>query len=316
MKTKVKNPFFNAKLRSFLLFLLLATTFWVLTRFSKQEAGVVTANLVYSNVPKGKLLLDSNPDEVSFTLSANKFEILYYHIKKPIIIIDISSILNLKNEIAVVTKEVLEELIQSQINTNLIVRKVAPQELVIALESLNFKDVPVEIVSNLKYKSGFGESGSFVLEPRTVTITGTKEYIDTIRTVKTVLIAQNEIYEPLHFKVPLVRMDTTKVKISPLDIDFRQNVVEFSQKQLTVDITVLNAPKDATLRLLPSKMDLTFNVPIKNFSSITISDFIVAIDYAKRNIIDNFVIPEIIKKPEGIKDIKMGTNKVDLLLFK
>ncbi|GER60864.1 hypothetical protein ULMA_29720 [Patiriisocius marinus] len=316
MKSKVKNPFFNAKLRAFLFFLALATIFWVLTRFSKQDSGSVTANIVYTNVPKGKLLLDSNPENAKFILSANKFEILYHRIKKPTVVIDIKKYYSEKNGAANVTEETLKELIQSQINNSYTVQRVVPREIVISLESLNFKDVPVEIVSDLKFKSGFGENGAVIIDPKTVTITGASLYLDTITSVKTTVIKASEVSQPLNLKVDLQQFDVTKVQIEPKFITYKQHVVEFSQKRISLDITVLNAPSDATLRLLPSKIGISFNVPIENFNAITADDFTVTVDYNKRNQVDNFVIPEITKKPAGIKDIELGTKKVDLLLFK
>lgn len=316
MKSKVKNPFFNAKLRAFLFFLALATIFWVLTRFSKQDSGSVTANIVYTNVPKGKLLLDSNPENAKFILSANKFEILYHRIKKPTVVIDIKKYYSEKNGAANVTEETLKELIQSQINNSYTVQRVVPREIVISLESLNFKDVPVEIVSDLKFKSGFGESGAVIIDPKTVTITGASLYLDTITSVKTTVIKASEVSQPLNLKVDLQQFDVTKVQIEPKFITYKQHVVEFSQKRISLDITVLNAPSDATLRLLPSKIGISFNVPIENFNAITADDFTVTVDYNKRNQVDSFVIPEITKKPAGIKDIELGTKKVDLLLFK
>lgn len=316
MKSKVNNPFFNAKLRAFLFFLALATIFWVLTRFSKQDSGSVTANIVYTNVPKGKLLLDSNPENAKFILSANKFEILYHRIKKPTVVIDIKKYYSEKNGAANVTEETLKELIQSQINNSYTVQRVVPREIVISLESLNFKDVPVEIVSDLKFKSGFGESGAVIIDPKTVTITGASLYLDTITSVKTTVIKASEVSQPLNLKVDLQQFDVTKVQIEPKFITYKQHVVEFSQKRISLDITVLNAPSDATLRLLPSKIGISFNVPIENFNAITADDFTVTVDYNKRNQVDSFVIPEITKKPAGIKDIELGTKKVDLLLFK
>lgn len=316
MRTKVKNPLFSKKLRAFLFFLILATIFWVLTRFSKQESGAVTANLAYTNVPKGKLLLDSNPQKIKFTLAANKFEILYYRIKQPTVSIDVASFYVDNRRKALVKQEDLKELLQGKINSNLLVQKVMPQELNIALESLNFKEVPVEIVSNLKYKSGFGASGAYIIEPKSVTITGAKQYIDTIDRIRTVLIEQSNIEKSLNFNVPLNNYNTEKIKITPKLIAFKQNVVEFSQKELTLPITIINAPTNATIRLLPGKINVSFNVPIENFSGITAEDFIVTVDYNKRNEVDNFVIPEITKKPAGIKDVELGTKKIDLLLFK
>lgn len=316
MKSKVTNPFFNAKLRAFLFFLLLATIFWFLTRFSKQDTGVVTASIEYINVPKGKLLLDSNPEKAVFTLSANKFEILYNRFKKPVITIDIETFYSSKTGEAKVSEEELKKLVQSQINNSYAIQSVSPRVLDITLESLNYKDVPVEIVSELNFKSGFGESGAVVIKPKMVTITGAKQYLDTISSVKTEVIRQSNIFEPLHLKVPLVGFDDSQVQISPKVIDFKQQVVEFAQKQLTVPIKVLNAPLDATLRILPSKITVSFIVPVANFNTINVDDFEVTIDYNKRNDIDNFVIPEITKQPSGIKNIELETKKIDLLLFK
>ncbi len=316
MKTKIRTSFFNAKLRAFLFFLLLATIFWVLTRFSKQESATVKAKLEYINVPKGKLLLTSNKEEVAFTLEANKFEILYYRIKRPKIVIDLEEFYSVKSKDIIINEDVLESLLIAQISSGLVVNRVKPKELIIALESLNFKDVPVEIVANLKYESGFGASGAYIVEPSTVTITGAKQYLDTITSVKTVLIEENDVEKSLHLKIPLAMFDSTKVKVSPKTISFKQKVVEFSQKEVVLNINVINGPSDATLRLLPNNLKILFTVPVENFSAITAEDFTVTVDYNNRNKTDNFIVPEITRQPAGIRDVKLDIKKVDLLLFK
>ena len=65
--TKNKNP----KIKSFLFFLLLATLFWFLTKFSRDSEATLTTTLDYINIPDSVIVTNDNVKEITFDVSGN-----------------------------------------------------------------------------------------------------------------------------------------------------------------------------------------------------------------------------------------------------
>ena len=59
MAKTFKNPFKNSKLKAFIVFLFLASVFWMLTKFSKQDVASVVATISYVNIPQGYMLKEN-----------------------------------------------------------------------------------------------------------------------------------------------------------------------------------------------------------------------------------------------------------------
>jgi hypothetical protein len=91
MSKRFYNPFTNSKLKGIFFFLLLATVFWVLTKFSKQYTATASATIHYLNIPEATQIKDDNLKKIDFNLTTSGFEFLYYKFKKPIIDIDLKN---------------------------------------------------------------------------------------------------------------------------------------------------------------------------------------------------------------------------------
>lgn len=316
MPRLIKKSFNSAKLKAFAFFVIVASVFWILTKFAKPKTANVVADVVYTNVPDNKILETNNPKELTFKLNANTFEHLYYKIKKPKIAIDVSTFFNAKNNNALLNQAQLIDLISNQINDQLNIEKIEKQRLTIKFSNLNSKKVPVNPQLTLRYKNGFNAVDPLKITPDSITISGAKTVLDTITEIKTIKITKENIEKPLQFNATLISLDTIKVTLSNKSVIISQNVSEFAQKVITVPITLVNAPANETIRLLPKVVKITFNAPISQFNNITASSFVVECDFKKRNKEDNFIVPEIIQYPNGIIDMELDTKKIDLLIFK
>ena len=83
MAKTFKNPFKNSKLKAFIVFLFLASVFWMLTKFSKQDVASVGATISFVNIPQGYMLDENTIQDFSFNVNATRFEFLGYVFKKP-----------------------------------------------------------------------------------------------------------------------------------------------------------------------------------------------------------------------------------------
>jgi YbbR domain-containing protein len=316
MSSSFKNPFISSKLKAFFVFLFLASIFWVLTKFSKQDVASVVATITYVQVPEGMMLTKNNPQEISFNLAATRFEFLGYVLKKPKITIDVTSYFNEKNSQARVGGTALEKLILTQVVSDGRITQLSIPEINIELEQLNFKKVPVVPKVSIAYVIGFDALGAMRVQPDSVTITGAKQVLDTLHFIKTVPLELNYISETISQDLPLQKWSDIALTMTPNTVVISQDVVEYSQKIVSVPITMINDPLQGSFKLLPATVRVAFNVPVDRFNDITANDFKIICDYRARNQEDNFMIPIIKERPDDITGVEMETKKIDLLLFK
>jgi len=316
MAKTVKNPFKNSKLKAFIVFLFLASFFWILTKFSKPDVASVVATISYVNIPQGFILKENTIQDFSFNVNATRFEFLGYVFNKPDIKIDVSTYFNETTNTAKVDGAALEKLILKQVVNGGFVTQLSLPELILTLEQLSFKKVPVVGQILISYDVGFDGMGPKQIKPDSVTITGSKKMLDTIFSLNTSPIELKDISASFAQDVSLQSWPNTSVTISPKQVTISQEVSEYSQKILIVPVTMVNQPSQGNFKLLPASIRVAFNVPVAQFNEIVSKDFTIICDYNARDVEDNFMIPLVTQMPANITGVEMETKKIDLLIFK
>ena len=316
MAKTFKNPFKNSKLKAFIVFLFLASVFWMLTKFSKQDVASVGATISFVNIPQGYMLDENTIQDFSFNVNATRFEFLGYVFKKPSIKIDVGAFFNEIANTARVDGAALEKLILNQVVDDGFVTQLSLPELMITLEPLSFKKVPILGQVSISYDVGFDAMGPLQIKPDSVTITGSKQLLDTIVSITTTPLELFDISASFRQAISVESISNATATISPKTVTISQNVSEFSQKILMIPVTMINQPSQGNFKLLPASIRVAFNVPVDRFNEITLEDFTIICDYNSRDREDNFMIPVVQQMPANITGVEMETKKIDLLIFK
>ena len=316
MAKTFKNPFKNSKLKAFIVFLFLASVFWMLTKFSKQDVASVGATISFVNIPQGYMLDENTIQDFSFNVNATRFEFLGYVFKKLSIKIDVGAYFNETTKTARVDGAALEKLILNQVVDDGFVTQLSLPELMITLEPLSFKKVPILGQISISYDVGFDAMGPLQIKPDSVTITGSKQLLDTIVSITTTPLELFDISASFRQAISVESISNSTATISPKTVTISQNVSEFSQKILMVPVTMINQPSQGNFKLLPASIRVAFNVPVDRFNEITLEDFTIICDYNSRDREDNFLIPVVQQMPANITGVEMETKKIDLLIFK
>jgi hypothetical protein len=315
MTKTFKSPFKNSKLKAFFFFLLLTTLFWVLTKFSNNFIAPIVAKINYTNIPNTTLLTENNLKELSFDISANGFEFIFYKLRKPTIEINVDSYYKENQKNVILSKEELTKLISIQLDKD-VVKNPSVDKLQINLDGIISKKIPVKGNIKFSYKNGFRPIDSLKFKPDSVTISGPSKFIDTINFISTKQVSENEIDTSFSISTGLALFKNKKVTVSPKEVEVSIKVEEFSQKEMTLNIMTVNVPPNITIKLIPKVVTISFNVSISDFQNITKNDFTLVCNYDERNKDENFMTPKLVKQPKGVFDIEFDTKKIDYLIFK
>mgnify|MGYP000240209542 CR=1 FL=1 len=316
MSNQFKNPFKSTKLKAFFFFLVLATFFWALTKFSRQYTATVEASIFYVNIPGNTLITDDNLKEITFDLATNGFEFLFYKLKRPRIDIDVRRYYSEGDTQVIVLESELIKLISSRLNADLAVRNLSVKELAIKLDGIISKKIPVKVKTDFSYKDGFRPLDSLKVIPDSIVLYGPSIYLETIDFAETKTLTGKNLDKSVSKTAIISSFENRKVTFDPKEVLVSITVAEFSQKEINLPIELINVPQGIIVKLIPNTVKLTFNASVADFRKITDKDFKVICDYDQRNEDENFMIPRLVESSNRVINIEFDTKKIDYLIFK
>ncbi|MDC8000334.1 CdaR family protein [Aequorivita todarodis] len=306
----------NAKVNRFLLFLLLATIFWVLTKFSREFTSTMTAKINYENIPETAALSENNPQYITFDLAANGFEILFYKFKKPTITVPVGKYYTKEKDSFKVSKSELLRMVSANFNRNLAIKNLSVDELNVHLDPIVLKKVRVIAKTAISFKNGFKPIDSVKITPDSVTISGPSGSLKNMHTIETELISLKDVEKNISETAKVVSPGSEIVSIKPNKVKVTLDVAEFSQGQYTLPVEVINLPPDTDIKMVPQAVTITFDVSVTDFATISKESFRLVCDYSQRNKEENFMLPFLEKKPPNIYNVVFEPKKIDFFIFK
>jgi Uncharacterized protein conserved in bacteria len=253
----------------FLFFLLLSFGFWLLQSLQQDYERRIELPLRYKNVPQEWALSENNPKNISILLKDKGTTLLYYSWNSNFIPVDINvSALSRLTEYSLnISRNVLETAVSKQLISSTSIISIEPREIEIYYDSLSSRIVPVVENISITTTPGFQISDSIKLSTSEVRIYGSRKALDSLNVVRTKLITLDGVSKTkevtAHLDLPKgVNADNETVKLTiPVD--------EFTEKKLQLQVLCPDIPVGYELRIFPSTVEVTCNVPLKYFKDLT-----------------------------------------------
>lgn len=306
----------NLKVKRFLFFLFVASIFWVLTKFSREFTTTMKAKIQYENVPETTALSGNNLRNITFDLTANGFEILFYKFKKPTIEVQVGKYYDKEKENFTITQNELTRMVSSNFNRNLAIKNLSVEELKVTLDPIVLKKVRVVPRTKFSFKDGFKPLDSIKVKPDSVVISGPSGNLKNINTIETEVISFENIEKDISTTVKVISSNNEIVSIKPNRVTVSLNVAEFSQGKFVLPIEVINLPPELEIKLVPAAVTVAFDVSVNDFSNISKQNFRVICDYSERNKEENFMLPTLENMPPNTQNITFEPKKIDFFIFK
>lgn len=316
MAKRTPRKYSKSKIKLFLFFLFLASIFWVLTKFSREFTTSIVAKINYESLPETAVLSQNNLHEISFDLTANGFEILFYKLKKPILDVEVSKYYDKNKDGFTISRNELVRKLSSNFNKYMDIKNLSVEGLKVNLDPIILKKVGVKAQVDLTFKEGFKPIDSIRVIPDSVMISGPKGILEQIGTVNTEKLSLIHVEKSISEAVKIVSPSDEIVKINPSNVKVEWPVAEFSQGKFILPVEVINLPPGIELKLVPERISVSFDIAVDDFSGVSRENFRIVCDYSKRNEKENFMLPQLAKKPDGAVNIVFEPKKIDFFIFK
>ena len=314
-RKKIALFFSSKKVNVFVLFLVLALLFSVLTKLSKDYTQTIAFSIEALNVPENQILVKDSTHVIHITLTTYGFGLMKYYFSKPSIEVNFENLDKNATHYFWTEKRELPNVV-AQFDPNIKIESINPDTIVFRYDVSNIKKIPIVLDSEINFSSGFNLIGDYKLEPDSIRVIGPRVLTDTINEVVTKLLKLEDINSKISASVQLkLPGGLQEIKFSHDQVIVSADVEKFTEGSIEVPINIINIPDDVKIKFYPKTVSVLYSTSLSDFKTISSSSFIVECDYNALNDQDTYLIPIIIQQPERVKNARLNEKKIEFILL-
>lgn len=309
-KTKFKKTNFKA----FSFFLIFSLLIWILVQFSKTYEENVQVPIHFVQVPKDKIVSDEKIS-LKMALVENGFRIAWFTLFKDELDVDLSELeTNGKQFVFNVRRN--SQKIREQLALNAEEVSFLDDVLLIDYQQKGVKKIPVKSQISLDFLPGYASSDSIAITPDSIKVSGPQKRLDSLRAVTTVPLKLKKVDASVNGNIAIDTSGLGQLTFYRDEVNYSLKVEKFTEGKLKVPLHILNVPKGVQVVLFPKSVEVIFQTSLQNYPEISKSDFQVVCDYNSIEQGQQFFIPQVVKRPEKITNLRLSSNKVEFIIKK
>ena len=273
---------FNKRIQVILVCFLVSIVFWFLIAMSKTYTDKFVFPVQYVNFPDQRIVVNELPKAITLSVKTTGFRILSYRFsnsREPVII-DVSASLqnnmDTDKDLIGVPAEAFAEDFNGQLGSDYVITAFSPDSIVFSFSNKITKRVPVILQSELTLAKQVDTTGSVILEPDSVTVSGPAATINEINFVKTAMLRMTNLKSSVRTSLALsadhlVSTNTDKVTVMiPVE--------KFTEGAIDIPVHAINVRDGFSLRTFPDKVRVQYRVSLSRYNDVRPEMFDAVVD--------------------------------------
>jgi hypothetical protein len=314
---KVKTFFSRFQWREvliFLFFLLLSFTFWVLQSMQEEYEIQLQIPISYKDMPSDMAFVRTPPAAITARVRDKGSVLLNYTLgqKRASITLSMRDT-SVPNNTLLLSAKDIEGILMKQLipTTNLL--SFAPEQIEIPYSKLKSKKLPVSFDGDIHTEPGFLVSGDIVITPSMTEVFAPDVVLETLTSIQTVYTEIDKGNRTLTLKLKLRKTDGAT--FDPDKVSVTIPIEEFTQKTLELPVVCRDIPQGYAIRMFPSTVKVTCNVPLSLFKDLSESDFLLETVVANPEQNASGMIPvRLTKIPPQADRVSLSQDSIEFIL--
>lgn len=288
----------------FLFFVFVSFCFWLLQVLNDDYETEFSMPLRLKNVPSDVVLTSELPDELKVGVKDRGTVLVNYMLGQTFypVTLDFKDYEGMGNQVRIPVLSLMKK-ISGQMNQSTRLLTIRPDTLEFIYTKGKTKKVPVKLQGKIDLDRQYYVS-DIMYEPDSVMVYAPQEILDTITAAYTEAISMENAMDTIRKRVNLSKVKGAKFVPSYDDVTVLVDI--YAEKTVEVPVKGVNFPPDKMLRTFPSKVQVTFQIGLSHFKSVTADDFFIGVTY--ESLLNN----KSEKCPVGLKSIPRYANRVRL----
>ena len=317
------EPKFRTKLYTFSVCILIAIGFWILLALENTFDYKINLTIDYLNLPADKMLTNNLPKQFTVGVNAKGFDLMRYYFKsnKLPITVDLSKT-NLKispkqeKEFDVATTNFMPE-IRKYMGDDIEINSIRPDTIKLYFSELLSKKVPVNLNVKVNCRKQYNTKGKPSISPDSVTVSGTKDELDSITSVNTVSEEYKEADKTIAEMINIEKKKQGNIFYSIEKVYVTIPIEKYTEKTLEIPVKILNLKPKYNIKIIPSKATVNFMIAVNDYKRATANDFNAVADFKDFDPAnDSKIKVTMTSSPDYIKSMQITPSFVDYIIIK
>ncbi len=267
----------NSRITVFLVCVLIAAVCWIFTALNKPYTGHFSFRLDYRNLPFRKNITSELPRTLDVELQARGFDLIAYSFRQKLESLDVDVELltaplgAARNSVMIPARNILTREVTG-IQPEMTVKHITPEYITFDFSAKFRKKVRVKPDVTVSCKQQFFAPYGCIVKPDSIEIAGSAEALAKISFVETqplhVTQLNHKAILPLGIKPPAV----AGIEVNPPQVWAYIPVEELAEADVEVGVELNDAGSDGLL-VLPDKVRITYQVPLKMIDQVNTEEF-------------------------------------------
>ena len=313
---KIRSFLLAKKSREFLIFMFfvfVSFCFWLLQVLNDDYETELSMQLKLKNVPENVVLTSELPNELKIGVQDKGTVLINYLLGKSLypVTIDFEEYQDKGNQIRFLSSA-LSKRVTGQLSQSTKLLAIKPDTLELIYTRGEGKKVPVCLRGEVEAERQYYISER-IFSPDSVMVYAPKEILDTITAAYTETLYVEEISDTTRHRAGIMPVKGARFTPSYSDITFMVDM--YSEKTVEVPVQGVNFPEDKLLRTFPSKVQVTFQIGLRQFKTVNAEDFTVVVDYQtlEREKSEKCK-PVLLKSPANVNLIRVVPAEIDYII--
>ncbi|MBT8318664.1 MAG: YbbR-like domain-containing protein [Gramella sp.] len=313
MSVRKKPKFKRSSIKTFSFFLIFSAVVWILVQFSKTYTQLIEIPVNYINAPLDKSISEERPDHVDLQLQDNGFNIYYYKIFNPKLEVDLSKAKETEDKLVYTLQNHLSD-IEQQLKIDFENSLIVQEEIVVPFQFKKEKTIKVEPRIEVNYAVGYSAEDEVKLQTDSVKVSGPESIIDSINTVYTKRLTLNRVNSDLDGAVDIDTTGLGALSFYENSVGYYQKVEKFTEGSVEITLEVINVPDNLNVVYFPKTVIIYFQVNLQQFDSVSAADFRVVCNYKEVKQGDDYMIAQIVEKPDFINNVRLNERRIQFVI--
>lgn len=320
----VENLIKHRKLLVYLVFVAIASIFWLLSALSKNYQTQIKYPVRFSNLPKDKVLVNKLPEYLNLSVDGYGFTLLRYKVKRSIVPININvgknslfRVLGKENKFFIPSRYLINQ-ISSRISDDIKVLEINPDSILFDFTQVVTKKVPVK--PNISYSTDrqYMIKSKPWCEPDSIILSGPEIILRRIDFCSTKHLKLDGLDNSIQRSIGIKNIDD--IEFSTKRVTVFVEVEKFTEGRIKLPIDIINMPDSLVLKTYPDQISVSYKVALSDFEKVKPYHFKAVVDYnsflLRSNNEFHKMRVELKKFPSFVRSISFKPKQVDYLFEK
>ena len=274
----------------------LAMILWLMVNMDREFTISVAIPVVLGELTADKSLTQSIPDRIDATITGPGWKLMGFQNNLPVLVLDV-----MQEQVDVLAR--LRELTDAA--DGITVVRAQPFFLNVRLDETVMRRVPVIHQLDIRYRNRYDQVGEVRLTPDSITVTGARSVLDTIRSWTTVSREITNVRDSLELTLP-VTPPPSYVQVSHAAVRVEVGVTEFTEGEVRIPIRTRGNPRGQEVVFSPATLTVRYDVPIDEYTRSQTQTLFAA--YVPYGIMvrdsTGFVVPQV-ERTESVTNVRI-----------